>query len=330
MKALALKKYGQPEEWVDMPLPRPEPDQVVVKVAAVGLNPLDRMIADGQFKLLFPYRLPQIMGNEFSGVITEVGNNVTDWKIGDEVYARPNIRHLGAFAEYIAVNAADLAHKPANLSFEEAASLPLVLLTAIQAFTEKSTVGPGVTVFIQGGAGGLGAIAIQVAKYLGATVATTVSAKDIDHVKKLGADIVIDYRRQRYEEHIHNYDIVLDTIGGEETYRAMTVLRPGGQLISVVAAPDAEFARLIGKPIMAPVMAFMSRKQRGAAKKLGVNYSFLFMRANGAQLASFTPVIEEGLIRPFIGEVVPFDELPQALANLKQPKKTSGKVVAAL
>ena len=285
MKALALTAYKQPPQWIDIPQPVPGVNQVVVKIAATAINPLDNMIVNGEFRQLFPYKLPQPLGNEFAGTVTAVGAGTTQFVIGDEVFARPDINRIGSFAEYIVVDESDLAAKPSNLSMKEAASLPLVLLTAIQAFTEKSTVRPGTKVFIQGGTGGLGSIAIQVAKHLGATVATTVSTANVELAAKLGADIVIDYRTQNYEDHLSDFDVVLDTLGGNETTRAMKVLAPGGTLISVVAAPDPSFAQQLGKPFLRPVMWWLSRRQRKAAKAAGVNYRFLFMRASGEQLA---------------------------------------------
>ncbi|QDZ41837.1 NADP-dependent oxidoreductase [Corynebacterium sp. sy039] len=328
MKALALTAYNKPFEWLESPIPEPDTHQITVEIKAVGINPLDNMIQQGQFKQLFPYKLPMIMGNEFSGIITKVGSGVSNWKVGDEVFARPDILTLGAFAEFVNVDVADIAPKPSQLSWEQAASIPLVLLTAIQAFTEKTQISAGSKVFIQGGAGGLGSIAVQVAKYLGATVATTVSTKDVELAHDLGADIVVDYRTQRYEDYVQDFDVVLDTLGGEETLRAMHTLKAGGTLLSVVAAPDAEFAAQLGKPLLKPVMSFLSRKQRKAAKQHNVTYKFLFMHASGHQLEQFTPALNDGSIRPVVGEIFAFDDLPQAIAQLSAKRSSSGKIVA--
>lgn len=219
---------------------------------------------------------------------------------------------------------------PTNLSMVEAASLPLVLLTAIQAFTEKTKVGPGTKVFIQGGTGGLGSVAIQVAKKLGATVATTVSTKNVETAKALGTDVVVDYRTQRYEDFVSGYDVVLDTLGKAETIRSMKVLRPGGTLVTVVGAPEKSFAKQLGKPFLAPVMQLLSRKERKAAKQAGVEYSFLFMRANGSQLAEWTPAIEAGEVKPLIGETFAFDQLPEVLAQMAAGKSKPGKTVVTV
>lgn len=330
MKALALTAYKQPPQWIDIPQPVPGVNQVVVKIAATAINPLDNMIVNGEFRQLFPYKLPQPLGNEFAGTVTAVGAGTTQFVIGDEVFARPDINRIGSFAEYIVVDESDLAAKPSNLSMEEAASLPLVLLTAIQAFTEKSTVRPGTKVFIQGGTGGLGSIAIQVAKHLGATVATTVSTANVELAAKLGADIVIDYRTQNYEDHLSDFDVVLDTLGGNETTRAMKVLAPGGTLISVVAAPDPSFAQQLGKPFLRPVMWWLSRRQRKAAKAAGVNYRFLFMRASGEQLAAYIPAIESGAIQPLIGHTYQFEQLPEALQLSQSGRSNPGKIVVTV
>ncbi|MCD4557739.1 NADP-dependent oxidoreductase [Schaalia sp. lx-100] len=328
MKALTLRKYNQPLVWNEMPIPTPRAGEIVIQVHAAGLNPLDNMIARGQFALLFPYRLPQVMGNELAGVVTAIGTGVKKFKVGDEVFTRPDIHHLGAFATYVAVSAEDVAHKPRNLTMVEAAALPLVTLTAIQAFTEKTHVKPGMKVFIQGGAGGLGSVAIQVAKHLGATVATTVSTHDVEIARTLGADIVVDYRTQKYEDYVQNFDVVLDTLGGNETFRSMKVLKAGGTLVSVIGSPDTDFADQLGKPIVKPLMWWAGRKERKAARQQGVTYKFLFMRASGQQLADITPAIESGAIRPLIAQSFPAEKLAEELPQLGKKKTGPGKTVA--
>ncbi|NDR53515.1 MULTISPECIES: NADP-dependent oxidoreductase [unclassified Actinomyces] len=329
MKAYALTSYrnGGTLEWIEVPEPVAGPGQVVVDIRAAGLNPLDRMIAAGQFRQLISYRLPQVLGQELAGVVTEVGPGVENFTVGDHVFGRPGINRIGTFTQSIAVDADDLAPMPAELGFAEAASLPLVLLTAAQAFMEKARVKPGDKVFIQGGTGGLGSIAIQLAKHLGATVATTVSTKNVDLARELGADVVVDYRTQRYEDHVKDYDVVLDTLGKEETLRSMKVLRPGGTMVSVVGAPDSEFAAQLGKPILKPVMWMMSRGVRRAAKRQGVAYKFLFMRADGSRLAQLTPAIEDGSIKPLVGHTFELGELEQAMELSASGKAAPGKIV---
>lgn len=332
MKAFTLTSYadGGATQWADVPAPVAGPGQVVVGVRAAGLNPLDAMIARGDFKQLLPYKLPLILGQEVAGDVLAVGSGVTDYAVGDKVFTRLPIDAIGGFAEQVAVDAAQVAPMPANLTYAEAAGLPLVLLTAIQAFTEKAPIKPGDKVFIQGGTGGLGSIAIQVAKHLGATVATTVSTKNVELAKTLGADVVIDYRTQNYEEHISGYDIVLDTLGKGETTRSMKVLAPGGTLVTVVGAPDTDFAAQLGKKALTPVMWFLSRKERAAAKKLGVTYKFLFMRAEADQLKNYTPAIESGAIKPLVAQTLPFDRLEEALNLLAAGKGGPGKIVVEM
>lgn len=332
MKAYALTSYKNEGtmQWVGREVPQPGPRQVQVRVQAAGLNPLDRMIAGGQFKRLLSYRLPQVMGQEFAGVITQVGPGVSQYSVGDAVFGRPAIDRIGTFAEYLVADAADIAPAPRGLAPEEAASLPLVLLTAIQAFTEKARVKPGDKVFIQGGSGGLGSVAVQVAKHLGATVATTVSTPNVEVARRLGADVVVDYRTQRYEDHVRDYDVVLDTLGGEETVRSMGVLRRGGSMVSVVGAPDADFARELGKPFLIPVMWALGAKVQREARKRGIGYRFLFMRASGQQLADATPAIESGEISPLVGSVLPFARLEEALEASAAGKGGPGKIVVTM
>ncbi len=332
MKAYTLTSYGQDSAttWADVPAPQAGPGQVLIKVRAAGLNPLDAMIARGDFKQLLSYRLPLTLGQEVAGDVLAVGEGVSNFAVGDRVFSRLPIEAIGAFAEEVAVDADQVAPMPEGLTYAQAAGLPLVLLTAIQAFTEKAPIKPGDKVFIQGGTGGLGSIAIQVAKHLGAYVATTVSSKKVELAKSLGADEVIDYRTQNYEDIISGYDIVLDTLGKEETLRSMKVLAPGGKLVTVVGAPDADFASQLGKPFLKPVMWFLSRKERAAAKKLGVNYSFLFMRADGQQLRDYTPALESGAIKPLVAQVLPFDQLEEGLDLLAKRQGGPGKIVVEM
>lgn len=240
------------------------------------------------------------------------------------IFSRLPVDNIGALAEFVAVDAAACAPLPQGLSAPDAASLPLVTLTAMQALQEMAHVKSGDTVFIQGGTGGLGSIAVQLAKALGATVATTVSTPNVALAKKLGADIVVDYKTQRYEDYVHDIDVVLDTLGGEETFRSMQLLKPGGTLVSVVSAPDVDFATQLGKPVLKPMMWWMSRKQRAAA------YRFLFMRADGEQLKAVTPYFEDGTITPLVREVFPFDQLDEAFALLTSGRAKPGKIVVTL
>src|SRR5437773_10214123 len=221
-------------------------DDVLIEIHAAGVNPLDSKIRDGEFKLLLPYRLPLILGNELAGVVTRVGSRVRRFKPGDEVYARPDKNRIGTFAEFIAVSEDDLAIKPKSLTMGEAASIPLVGLTAWQALIEKAKLKKGQKVLIHAGSGSVGTFAIQLAKHVGATVATTTSTANVDLVKRLGANIVIDYKKDHFEEVLRDCDVVLNSLDGETLKKSVQVLKPGGNLISISGPPDAAFARSIG------------------------------------------------------------------------------------
>src|SRR5437660_11878893 len=221
-----------------MPEPEVRDDDVLVQVRAASLNQLDSKIRDGEFKFILPYRLPLILGNDVAGVVVRVGRKVRRFKPGDEVYARPHQDRIGTFAEFIAMNEADIALKPKNLTMEEAASLPLVGLTAWQVLVERAKLKQGQKVLIHAGSGGVGTFAIQLAKHLGAIVATTTSTANLEWVKRLGADIVIDYRKDDFEKILHDYDVVLNSLGAETLEKSLRVLKPGGKLISISGPPD--------------------------------------------------------------------------------------------
>ncbi|MEV7605113.1 NADP-dependent oxidoreductase [Paenarthrobacter sp. NPDC089322] len=317
MRALVINQYKQPLQEVDVREPVVGDHDVLVQVKAAGLNQLDEKIRLGEFKQILPYKLPLILGNELAGVVVQVGRKVRSFKVGDEVFARPDKDRIGTFAERIAVAEADLAIKPASISMEEAGSLPLVALTAWQALVESGGVGPGQRVLIHAGAGGVGSLAIQLAKYLGATVATTVSAGNEDFVRALGADVVVDYRAEDFAEILRDYDLVLDSLGGENLERSLRVLKPGGKAIGISGPPDPGFARQLGgNAVLRGVMTLLSAGIRRKARRLGVTYEFLFMRASGSQLGEIAALIDAGEIRPVVGRVVPFGQTPDILAAL--------------
>lgn len=315
MKAIVLTQYKQPLQQIHVPEPVLGEHDVLVQVKAAGLNQLDEKIRLGELKQILPYKLPQVLGHDVAGTVVQVGAKVRSFKPGDEVFARPGNDSIGTFAERVAVAEEDLAIKPATISMEEAGSLPLVALTAWQALVERGSVGPGQKVLIHAGAGGVGSIAIQLAKYLGATVATTVSAGNRDFVRELGADVVIDYRTEHFAEILHDYDLVLDSLGGENLERSMTVLKPGGKVIGIVGPPDAGTARQLGaNALMRGVITLLSSGVRRKAKRLGVTYEFLFMRADGKQLREIAALIDAGEIKPVVGRVIPFDQTSEILA----------------
>lgn len=332
MKAQIIHRYGKHValQVVELPTPVVREDDLLVQVHAAGVNPLDAKIKSGEFKLILPYKLPLILGHDVAGVVVGVGSRVKRFKVGDEVYARPADHRIGTFAEFIAVNENDVALKPESLTMQEAASLPLVGLTAWQALVEKANLRQGQKVFIQAGSGGVGAIAIQLARHLGATVATTTSAANFDLVKQLGAALVIDYRQQDFEAALKDYDLVLHSQDAKTLQKSLRVLRPGGKLISLSGPPDPEFAQKIGAGwVLRSVLRLLSWRARSSARRLNVDYSFLFMRANGQQLSELSALIDSGAIRPVLDRVFPFAAANDALKYV-ETGRAKGKVVINL
>jgi NADPH:quinone reductase-like Zn-dependent oxidoreductase len=330
MKAYRVKKYKSPMEAGDAPEPTVGDRDVLVDIHAAGVNLLDAKIRDGEFKLILPYKAPFVLGHDLAGVVSRVGPAVTRFAVGDEVYGRPRDGRVGTFAQRIAVHEDDLATKPASLSMAEAASVPLVALTAWQALVERAHLQPGEKVLIHAGSGGVGTYAIQLAKHLGATVATTTGTGNVEWVRDLGADVVVDYRSQDFERLLHDYDVVLDSQGGDTLAKSLRVLKPGGIAIGIAGPPDPDFARRQGLRLpLRLVMALLSLKTRRAAGRRGARYSFLLMRASGAQLGEITKLIDAGILRPIIDRTYPFDEAPQALAHV-EGGRAKGKVVITI
>ena len=329
MKAFVVDKYKKNGalRLADVPEPELQDNDVLVRTHATAVNLLDSKVRDGEFKLFLPYRPPFVLGHDVAGTVVRTGTRVRQFKVGDEVYARPRDHRVGTFAEYIATHEADVALKPKNLTMEEAASIPLVGLTAWQALVEVGKVKPGQKVFIQAGSGGVGTFAIQLAKHLGVTVATTTSAQNAELVKSLGADVVIDYKAQDFEKVLSGYDLVLNSQDPKTLEKSLGVLKPGGQLISISGPPDPAFARELGLNLFLKlVMRLLSRGVRKKAKGLGIRYSFLFMRAQGQQLSEITSLIESGVIRPVVDKVFPFEKTGDALAYV-ETGRAKGKVV---
>jgi NADPH:quinone reductase-like Zn-dependent oxidoreductase len=331
MRAFLVERYGEDGvRAADVPVPEVGDGDVLVKVSAAGINPLDKMVRDGEFKRLLKYRTPFVLGHDVGGVVTRVGSTVRDFQVGDEVYARPRDLRIGTFAEYIAIDQDDVAPKPASLTLHEAAAVPLVSLAAWQALVDRAQVKPGQKVLVHAGSGGLGSTVIQLAKHLGATVATTASGDNAELVRSLGADIVVDYTQDDFADLLSDYDVVLDSRGGENLEKSLTVLKPGGQAISVAGPPDPGFAKQLGAPkFMGVVMGLLSRKVRKQARQLGVSYSFLFMQANGGQLRELASLYDAGHLRPLIDKTFPFDQTLEALAYVEQGR-ANGKVVITL
>jgi NADPH:quinone reductase-like Zn-dependent oxidoreductase len=332
MKAFVIDRYSKknPLRLGEMPEPQLRDDDVLIEVHAAGVNLLDSKIKSGEFKLILPYRMPLVLGHDVAGVVIRVGSRVRQFKVGDEVYSRSPDQRIGTFAQFIAVNENAVAPKPKNITMEEAASIPLVGLTAWQALVERINLKKGQKVFIQAGSGGVGTFAIQLAKHIGATVATTTSSANTNLVKSLGADIVVDYKKDDFEKVLQNYDVVLHSQDAAALEKSLRVLKPGGTLISISGPPDPTFARGIGaRWFVSLIVRLLSSGVRKKAARRDVMYSFLFMRANGHQLREITRLIEAGAIRPVIDRVFPFESTNEALTYV-EAGRAKGKVVVQI
>jgi len=327
MRAFVFDNYKHPVREADVREPTVGARDVLVRVNATSVNQLDEKIREGAFKPILPYKTPLTLGHDVAGTVVRVGVKVHGFKAGDRVFARPRDHRIGTFAERIAIDETDLALAPASISPVEAASLPLVALTAWQALVERGNVKPGQKVLIHAGAGGVGTLAIQLAKHLGAHVATTASGKNADFVRELGADEVIDYRAQDFESELTGYDFVLDSVGEENLVKSLRILKPGGIAVGIAGPPDPAFVKAAGmNSVLRFAIAMLSRKIRTQAKKLGVSYEFLWMRASGDQLKQIATLVDESRIRPVVGATFRFDQTPQALDALNKGG-LRGKVV---
>jgi len=327
MKAVYISRYGNIDDVQvgEQPKPSLSEDAVLVKVHAASINPVDLRVLEGEFKAILPVKFPFILGSDFAGTVVEVGSNVTQFKAGDEVYAKIDLN--GAFAEYTVVQQSSLALKPQNISMELAASLPLVALTAWQALVEIAKVQPGQKVLIHAGSGGVGSIAIQLAKSLGAIVATTTSGKNTRWVRELGADIIIDYKTTDFEQELKDYDVVLDTQGGKTLEKSLNVVKRGGRIISISGPPDQAFAEAVNpNRFLKCVIPLLSWSIRHKAKKRGITYSFLFMQPNGQQLSKISELVEAGKIKPIVDQTYDFIQIKEAFQYVNTGR-SKGKVV---
>ena len=332
MKSFYITKYDKtsPLKFGDLPIPDISADQVLVEMHYASLNPIDFKIKHGDLKMVLPMKFPLILGNDGSGIVSKIGKNVKHFKVGDEVYLRPDKNSgIGTLAEFIAVGEDELALKPKNLSLEEAASIPLVGLTVWQIY-ERAGLKKGQKVFIQAGSGGVGTFAIQLAKYLGAEVATTASPKSFEMLQHLGADILIDYKTQNFEDILIDYDLVLNTQDEETLLKSMKILKPGGKIISISVVPDEQFAIDSGVNWLVKfVIKMRSAKVIKEARKRQVDYSFLLMHSSRKQLEEITTIIEEGKIKPVIDKVFPFNETNEAM-NYLESGRAKGKVLVKI
>ena len=332
MKSFYITKYDKtsPLKFGDLPIPDISADQVLVEMHYASLNPIDFKIKHGDLKMVLPMKFPLILGNDGSGIVSKIGKNVKHFKVGDEVYLRPDKNSgIGTLAEFIAVGEDELALKPKNLSLEEAASIPLVGLTVWQIY-ERAGLKKGQKVFIQAGSGGVGTFAIQLAKYLGAEVATTASPKSFEMLQHLGADILIDYKTQNFEDILKDYDLVLNTQDEETLLKSMKILKPGGKIISISVVPDEQFAIDSGVNWLVKfVIKMRSAKVIKEARKRQVDFSFLLMHSSRKQLEEITSIIEKGKIKPVIDKVFPFNETNEAM-NYLESGRAKGKVLVKI
>ncbi|EJQ96236.1 hypothetical protein IGW_01423 [Bacillus cereus ISP3191] len=331
MKAMIIDKYGKvPMRMAEVPTPEINEYEVLAEIHAASINPIDFKIRDGKVKMLLKYEMPLILGNDFSGVIVKVGSKVTRFKAGDAIYARPRKNKIGTFAEYIAIHEDDIALKPKNLSFEEAASIPLVGLTSYQALHDIMQLQKGQKILIHAGSGGVGTFAIQLAKIMGATVTTTASEAGSDLVKSLGADQIINYKIEKFEEILKDYDAVFDTIGGTTLEKSFNIIKSGGNIVSVSGMPNARFGKEFGSGFFKTLLfSLASKKLTALEKKHNAQYSFLFMKPSGDQLRTIANYIEAGKIKPVIDRVFPFEDAQKAM-EYSEAGRAKGKIIVKI
>jgi alcohol dehydrogenase len=330
VKAALIHRYGSNDAVIvaDIDIPTVGATDLLVRVHAASVNPVDIKTRDGKLKTLLKYRFPLVLGNDLSGVVSDVGSEVTRFKKGDAVYARVDKDRIGTFAEFAVVRDGAAALKPTNVTFEEAASLPLVALTAWQALVEIGRLGANQRVLIHAGSGGVGSVAIQLARHIGATVFTTVGKRNVELVKRLGANVAIDYRSERFEDVAKDCDVVLDSAGGDTLVRCFECVKPGGVVVSINSrTPSPTFARSWGlHPIIVFAIRMLSRKTLAAARRRNARYEYFFVRADGEQLSHITRLVESGAITPLVDRVFRLEEVRDALAYSEAGRAT-GKVV---
>jgi alcohol dehydrogenase len=330
VKAFAFDSYGGPDvaSLRDVPDPEPREREMIVRVRAVGLNPVDFKTREGKLKIIRKYEMPQIMGNELSGVVEKLGPGVTKWKVGDRVFARVDKNVLGALAELARVHEDHAASPPKSVDLDTAAAIPLAALTALQALRDELGVKRGDKVFIPGGAGGVGTFAIQIAKHLGAQVATTASSRGEALVKRLGADVVVDYTKARFEDELADYDCAFDLLGGESLARTFRVVKKGGQVLTVAGLPEPQTARkdLERGAGLAALFFFASLGIRARGWGRGVSYRYLFMHPDGKELAELAALVDEKKVEVIVDKTFPFAETKDAFAYL-EAGRAKGKVV---
>ena len=330
MKVVQIDNYSKTIDSVkirEINIPEIKPDEVLVRVKSVGINPVDNMITRGEVKLITPYSFPLSIGNELAGVIEKTGEKVTEFKEGDRVFSRLPTNKIGAFAEYVAINKKDLAKIPEYLSFNEAAAIPLTALTAYQAL-DILQVKSGETLFISGGSGGFGAMAVPLAKARGIKVITNGSLENKERVLALGAEQFLDYKTEDYAQLLHDVDGVIDTIGGKDTEKQFSILKQGGKLVSLKGMPNGRFAKKMGLPLWKQwIFGFAGRSFDNMAKKRNQEYHFIFVQSSGEQLSEIAKVLEENQIRPSIDSIYSFEDIAKALVKVDKGSSRGKTIV---
>ena len=333
MRAFVLTRYGGPEvaELREVPVPQPGPGEVGIEVKAAGLNPVDFKTREGKLRVIHGYSLPVVLGCDLSGVVASVGEGVTRFRAGDEVFARVTKERLGAFAEQACVHEDLVARKPAALDFAHAAAVPLAALTALQALRDELAVREGMRVFIPGGAGGVGTFALQIAKHFGAIVATTASSRGRALVERLGADVVVDYTTQDFRKELRDYDAAFDLVGGDTLARVFSVVRRGGKVVSIAGMPEPTTATkdLHRGAGLATLFWFVSAGLRLRAWRAGVVYRYMFMGPSGKDLEVLASLIDTKKLEVVVDRVFPFAKIAEAFAYLEEGR-AKGKVVVAM
>ena len=330
MRGFVLTRYRHPMELREVPEPTAGDGEVLIRVRAAGLNPVDYKTRDGAVRLVMRYELPVVMGNELAGVVEGVGAGVTRFAVGDRVFARVDHLKMGAFATYAAVQEDLVGTMPASLDFTEAAGLPLAGLTALQGLRDELGVTAGDRVFITGGAGGVGTLAIQLAVWLGATVATTASPRGETLARSLGAETVIDYQKQRFKDVLHDYDAVFDLVGGRDLKDSFDILKRGAKAVTIAGVPEPAARVDLGLgPLLTAGVWAISAPNRRLARRRGVGYRFLLMHPSGPDLDLLAGLVDGGQLKPVTDRVFPFQEIADAFTYLEQGR-AKGKIVVQL
>ena len=314
----------------DFPAPKPGPSDILVRVHAASVNPVDFKLRDGKLRLLRRYRFPLILGHDCAGEVVQVGEAVTQFKVGDRIFSRPRNGRIGTFAEFIAIDQREAALMPPKLNYHEAASLPLVALTSWQALVDVAQLKPRQQLLIPAGSGGVGTFAIQLAKHIGAEVWTTTSGKNLEFVKSLGADHAINYQDEDFEKRVNNLDVVFDTLGGDSLDRSFAITRPNGWVVSIAGSPDYRNAEEMGLDMLRSLLLrVVGLRVNSRARRAGVNYRFIFMKPLGEELAQIAALISEGVIKPVVDRIFPISECQSAI-EYSASGRARGKIVISL